>query len=194
MPESTRGRPRSIAARDAVLAAAWSLLAERGYPAMAIEAVAARAGVGKATVYRHWPGRAELALDAFFVHTQDQLVFPDEPDARAAFRAQLLALGDLLRGPTGAAFAAITAGARHDPALARAVFARWVLPRKRWGVARLERAIAERQASPTLDVDAALSALYSALYAPLLLGAGVDAPDRLAAALDLILAGIFASP
>ena len=59
-----RGRPRSAAADDAILAAARSLLQAGGYEAVTMEAVAARAGVGKATVYRRYGGRAELVADA----------------------------------------------------------------------------------------------------------------------------------
>jgi len=158
---------------------------------MSIEAVAARAGVGKATIYRGWPGRAELALDAFFEGTRAELVFPDIAEAREAFRAQITTLADLLRGPPGDAFAAIVAGARHDPALRRAVAERWVRPRGAWGRARLERAVQDGQTRPGLDLDAALSALYSAVYSPLLLGRGVEPPERLAAMLDIILRGVF---
>ena len=188
---ATRGRPRSDASRAAVLAAAWALLVERGYPAMAIEAVAARAGVGKATIYRWWPGHAELALDAFFAGTRADLAFPETSDAREAFRAQIGALADLLRGPAGAAFAAIVAGARHDPALGRAVAERWVGPRSAWGRARIERAVADGQVREGIDLDAALSALYSGVYSPLLLGRGVEPPERMAAMLDIVLRGIF---
>jgi AcrR family transcriptional regulator len=59
-----RGRPRSAAADDAILAAARSLLETGGYEAVTMEAVAARAGVGKTTVYRRYGNRAELVADA----------------------------------------------------------------------------------------------------------------------------------
>ena len=60
-----RGRPRSQEADRAILTAAAELLAERGLAAMSIEEVAARAGVGKTTIYRRWPSKGLLALDAF---------------------------------------------------------------------------------------------------------------------------------
>ena len=190
-PPPPRGRPRSARSHAATLAAAYALLIERGYAAMSIEAVAARAGVGKATIYRGWPSRAALALDAFFAATAAELAFPDLADARAAFAAQVTTLADLLRGPAGDAFAAIVAGARHDPALARAIGERWVRPRSAWGRARLERAVTDGQTRSGIDLDAALSALYSAVYSPLLLGRGVEPPERLAAMLDIVLRGIF---
>src|SRR5580658_9329756 len=60
-----RGRPRSQEADRAILTATAELLADRGLSAMSIEEVAARAGVGKTTIYRRWPSKGLLALDAF---------------------------------------------------------------------------------------------------------------------------------
>lgn len=179
------------ATHAAILHAAFAQIVEGGWASFSIEAVAARAGVGKAAIYRRWPGRAELALDAFFSETADTLAFPNRAHARDAFREQILALAELLRGPAGTAFAALAAGARSDPAIGRAIAERWVLPRKRWGVERLTLAIADGQAPPGLDVDAALSALYSPIYAALLLGRGVEPPDRVAACLAIVFSGIF---
>lgn len=188
---ATPGRRRSDTTRDAVLAAAFALLAERGYSGMAIEAVAARAGAGKATIYRWWPDRAALAVDAFFVATEAGLAFPDTGSAREDFRRQVNQLADVLRGPTGAAMAAMVAGARIDPALGRAIGERWVAPRKRWGVARLDRARADGEVRGGVDTDAALNAIYSPLYAPLLLGLGIEPPERVDAYLAIVFAGIF---
>jgi len=65
-----RGRPRSEQADRAILAAAAEVLAERGLAGMSIEEVAARAGVGKATIYRRWNSRGTLALDAFLADSR----------------------------------------------------------------------------------------------------------------------------
>jgi AcrR family transcriptional regulator len=59
-----RGRPRNEQAEAAILDAAIGLLAEHGYAGLTVEAVAARAGVAKTTVYRRWPGKDELLVDA----------------------------------------------------------------------------------------------------------------------------------
>ena len=60
-----RGRPRSETARTRILAAARALLEERGLPGLTVEGIAARAGVGKPTIYRHWPNAQAVAMDAF---------------------------------------------------------------------------------------------------------------------------------
>lgn len=186
-----RGRPRSSASREAVLRAAYEMLVERGYGLLAIEAVAARAGVGKATIYRWWPNRAVLAVEAFFEATREDLAFPDTGSAREDFRLQIAQLANLLRGAAGQAFAGLVEGARTDSEIGRAVFEHWVLPRKRWGLERLERAQNEGQSRPDLDREAALQALYSPLYAALLLGQGVPAPERVEACFAVVADGVF---
>jgi len=63
-PARARGRPRSAEAHQAILGATLTLLDEVGYRALTIEAVAARAGVGKTTIYRRWPSKLELVVEA----------------------------------------------------------------------------------------------------------------------------------
>ena len=176
-----------------MLAAAFALLGERGYAGLTFEAVAERAAVAKTTIYRWWPDRAALAVDAFLAATADALAFPDAGSAREDFRLQILQLARLLRGPVGAAMAAMVGGARTEPAMARAIGERWVAPRKRWGAERLERAQRDGECAPDLDVAAALDLLYGPLYARLLLGLG--APDDALVERHLAVAfrGIFAA-
>ena len=64
-PDPWPGRPRSEQAEQAIIEATLDLFAEEGFQARALKAVAARAGVGKATIYRRWPHKEELLLAAF---------------------------------------------------------------------------------------------------------------------------------
>ena len=84
-----RGRPRTSEADRAILTAAVELLAERGLAAMSIEEVAARAGVGKATIYRRWPSKGLLALDAFVAVFREQQPLPDTGTLRGDLIAAL---------------------------------------------------------------------------------------------------------
>ena len=190
-PPRGPGRPRSEAARRAILAAAFALLGERGYEGTSIEAVAARAGVGKATVYRGWPGRAELATDAFFAATDEELKFPNTGSAREDFRRQIRTLARLLRTPVGGAMAAMASGARSDAALGHAVAQRWVAPRREWGRKRLRRAVADGECVAGLDVDAALEVLYAPVYARLLFGRPLPTAAEVDALLAVAFGGIF---
>ena len=104
------GRPRSEQAEQAIIEATLELFAERGFDGVCVEAVAARAGVGKATIYRRWPNKEELLLAAFGslkspfpepkgVSVRDdllamvQVMCADKADPRKARRYALL-LGD----------------------------------------------------------------------------------------------------
>ena len=187
----SRGRPRSTASRDAILEAAFAVLTARGYAAMSIEAVAEAAGAGKATIYRWWSSRAELAVDAFFHASEAELRLPQTDDPRADFRSQITELADFLRGPRGHALAAMLGGARGDPSLTEVLNARWREPRRRWGFERMSRAKAEGWCSPGVDVMAALGLMYGALYTPLLFGQDVPSRAQVQAHLEIAFAGIF---
>lgn len=185
------GRPRSESSKTAILSAAFDLLTERGYADFALEAVAARAGVGKSTIYRWWPGKAALAVDAFFEATETDLRFPDTGTAEGDFRAQITQLATLLNGVRGRAFAAMLGGARTDPALAKTLGERWLAPRRAWGVARMARAATDGDLLPETPTAAALALLYGPLYAPLLFGGDVPDVEAVDAYLELACRGIF---
>jgi AcrR family transcriptional regulator len=193
MNQSTgkRGRPRSEGSKEAILGAAFDLLCERGYGEMAIEAVAARAGVGKATIYRWWANRQELAVEAFFSSTQSTLAFPDTGCAQEDFRQQIQELTALLRGSTGEAMAAMIVGARHDPILGKALSTQWLAPRRHWGKERILRAIADGECVDRLNPDAALEVMYSPIYARLLFGLGIPSTEEVEASLSIVFKGIF---
>jgi AcrR family transcriptional regulator len=113
-----RGSPRSKDADRAILAAAGALLAEGGFGALSIEEVAARSGVAKTTIYRRWPSRGTLALDAFLADFQSQQPSPDTGtlpgDLLAALRAWIRAVTRARAGPI---LAALIAESQRDPEL-----------------------------------------------------------------------------
>ena len=84
-----RGRPRDPRRREAILAAAIALVAEVGYDRMTVDALAARAGVSKPTIYRRWPGgKAEIIVDAIRAERADGAALPDT----GSLRGDLIAL------------------------------------------------------------------------------------------------------
>ena len=93
------GRPRSERARQAVLAAAGELLVEGGMAAVTMEAVAARAGVSKVTVYKWWPSRGAVAIDAYFEHFRQTITFADTGDGQLRADLDLEAFMDQLYAP-----------------------------------------------------------------------------------------------
>ncbi|GIH14440.1 TetR/AcrR family transcriptional regulator [Rugosimonospora africana] len=85
------GRKRSEASRLAILAAALELLAEVGYAGLTIEGIAARSGAGKQTVYRWWPSKADVLLDALMTKAEMHIPIPDEGSYAADLRGFLTA-------------------------------------------------------------------------------------------------------
>src|ERR1700733_1916686 len=120
-----RGRPRSAEADRAILAATLDLLAERGLDAMSIEEVAARAGVGKATIYRRWSSKGLLALDAFVRSFREQQPLPDTGTLRGDLTAALTAwIRAVTETPMGPMLTGLIAEAQHDQELRAAWGAR----------------------------------------------------------------------
>src|SRR5262245_62724442 len=98
-PPRTPGRPRSAASRSAILKAAYQILREAGFAGFTVEGVAARAGAGKATIYRWWQTKGTLAIEAFLVALTPRLnVAGSSGSAIADLRAQVHHAAGIYRG------------------------------------------------------------------------------------------------
>src|SRR4029077_16627067 len=138
-----RGRPRSQEADRAILTAAVELLAERGLAAMSIEEVAARAGVGKTTIYRRWPSKGLLALDAFVASFREEQPLPDTGTLRGDLLSALHAwVRAVTETPMGPMLPGLIAEAQHDPELRGAWRDRVLEPLRMQHRIMLDRAIA----------------------------------------------------
>src|SRR5260370_4291995 len=152
-----RGRPRSQEADRAILTATVELLAERGVAAMSIEEVAARAGVGKTTIYRRWPSKGLLALDAFVASFREEQPLPDTGTLRGDLLAALHAwVRAVTQTPMGPMLTGLIAEAQHDAELRGAWRDRVLAPLRTHHPIMLDRAIARRPTPPRLDRDRVL--------------------------------------
>jgi AcrR family transcriptional regulator len=168
---AARGRPRSAEADRAILAAASSLLASRGLAAMSIEEVAARAGVGKATIYRRWPSKGLLALDAFVVSFQAEQPLPDTGSLRGDLLSALRAwVRAVTTTPAGRLLAPLIAEAQHDPELHAAWRERVLEPLRQQHRVMLSRAVARGEIPASTDFEVVLDLFFGAAQHRLLLG------------------------
>jgi len=158
------GRPRSEAARRAILRAATDLLARDGFADVTVEAIAAEAGVSKATLYRWWPGKAAVLVDAFLAATGPCAPFPDTGCLEEDLRGQMRALAQALGGCVGTVLRGVLAEAQSDPEAADAFRTRYLAPRRAETRRALERARARGQICPQADLETAADALYGPLY------------------------------
>ena len=185
-----RGRPRSVGKHRAILDAAVELVGERGVLGVTVEAIAARAGVGKASVYRRWASKIPLVIEAVEEAAERQVPVPDlgnlRDDLEAMFRSFVVAV----QMPLGRAIARLMLDARVDADLARAVKQGLML--QRHGPVRLmiERAIDRGEVRSGVDIDLVLHmGIAVVLHRLIVLGEGLD--ERLAGELsDLIMDGV----
>ena len=159
------GRPRSERADQAIIDAALSLFAESGPEGLCIERVAARAGVGKATIYRRWPGKEDLLLDAI-----SALKAPlPEPAGRSVQEDLVTLLGVLCQesaDPRRAReFALLLGEGSKYPRLMERYVETVLEPRREVVRAVLRRGMATGELRPDLDVEAALFMLIGAVVA-----------------------------
>ncbi len=186
-----RGRPRSQEADRAILTAAAELLAERGLAAMSIEEVAARAGVGKTTIYRRWPSKGLLALDAFVASFREEQPLPDTGTLRGDLLAALHAwVRAVTQTPMGSMLTGLIAEAQHDAELRGAWRDRVLEPLRSQHRIMLDRAIARGEIPPGVDRDVILDLFFGAAEHRLLLGHLPMSDDFIADVVDVILAGV----
>jgi AcrR family transcriptional regulator len=155
-----------------ILQAARDELAERGYERTTMAAVAARAGAGKATVYRRWASKAEMVIDAISCTADAALTIDKVPDT-GSLAGDLQALRALKHHDEGVwqALAALVSELPHEPELAAAVHDRLVRPRVGLVRALLDRAAARGELNPGLDLDL-VACVPSAMIAYRLLVSG----------------------
>jgi AcrR family transcriptional regulator len=180
----TRGRRRSERSHEAIIAATQELLVERSYPELTIEGIAARARVGKQTIYRWWPSKAALVLEAYLAGSEAVPLPVDGTTAREDIRALLGWLIAVLAQPIGGhVVAGLVGDLQHDADLAEG-FHRDVVPARREAMlAALERGRERGEVRADADLDLAVDALHGAIFYRLLLSGeplNADFADRLA--------------
>jgi AcrR family transcriptional regulator len=186
------GRPRSEQARVAILRSTLKLLGENGFSELTIEAVAARAGVGKATVYRWWPNKAALIADAFASSTTRKLHFPDTGSVRTDMSRQMRQVIKIFRSSRGRIVSAILGGGQSDRDLIVAFRERFLWPRRREAYATLRRGIQRGELRKDVDLDLLLDSLYGPIYMRFLIRHDKLTPEFVDRLCELVLAG--ASP
>ena len=120
-PDSDRsgrgGRPRDPSRDGAIRSAILRVLAESGYAGLTMDAVAAAAGVGKATIYRRWRTKSDLVADAVSELSEIRIRVPDTGSLEGDLRVLLRWLVSAVNGPLGAATLSLLSALPHDPAL-----------------------------------------------------------------------------
>jgi AcrR family transcriptional regulator len=163
------GRPRSEASREAILDAAYWQTMERGYAAVTAESIARAAGAGKQTLYRWWPSKAAVILDALVEKGRTRIDRPQEAAIRAGDLFGFLRAAFAAFAANGAVLRHLMAEAQSDARLRGLLRDRLVEPRRD----SLRRVLAARIPDASRR-EAMVAAIYGAVWCRLLLDEPLD--------------------
>lgn len=184
------GRPRSAKAHQAILQAALALLAEVGFEVMSIEAIAARAGVGKTTIYRRYSSKEELVADAI-ESIRKEILLPDAGSLWADLDALIENAAQITLTPLGRqTVAMIISSAASNPNFAQIYWDKYLGPRRQTFTRVIDRAKLRGEVSEDLDPGLVFDTMSGImLYATIFPPATEAWQDYVRRALGLILAG-----
>jgi AcrR family transcriptional regulator len=164
-----RGRPPSTAARKKALAAAHDILMAEGLGRISIEAVAARSGVGKPTIYRNWANASELAMAAL-MEGHPEIATDGQGNLRAALLRQITDIIQAFATTRGRQIALALAAADPDSEMTRAFRNRIILSGREAGRQLLAEAIRRGEIAAPADLEIVLDMIYAPIFYRLLVG------------------------
>jgi AcrR family transcriptional regulator len=155
-----------------VMRATSELLHEVGVRAMTTEEISARSGVSKATIYKWWPNKYAVAVEAFLTEMMAEAPDPDTGSARDDFFLVIRGLIHFYTGPGGRVFAQLVGEGQSDPLVQHELREHLITPRRK--VLRLlwDRGVARGELRTDIDVDTAVDLLVGAVTYRILLGHG----------------------
>jgi len=173
------GRPRSVAAERAIINAVLQLVAEQGFDGLSVEGVAARAGVGKGTIYRRWPGKEAMLVDALASVSEELPALP----ADGSIRDGLVEMVDTIRSstqstPAGRLLPKVMAAVSQYPDVIEAYRGRVVDARAQALRELLARGVHQGELRPDLDIDMAVTLLVGPVLYLVMMRSGGSAIDR----------------
>jgi AcrR family transcriptional regulator len=186
----SRGRQRSSEAEEAILAAILQLLKEKPLRDITIEAIAHKAGVGKMTIYKWWPSKAYVALDAFAKIINKMIPVPDSGNVERDLVTLLRSYMNFYSSPTGSIFGQFLAESQSDPQFAALFRERFLNPRREATGVILDRAIKRGELDPKMDREIVLDLIFGPMVFRLMAGHGSLNKREAAATISTLLRGI----
>jgi len=173
--KSQAGRPRSEPSRKAILDATRKLLARESLPKLSIEAIAKKAGVGKTTIYRWWPNKAAVAMEAFLEQPGIQVIVPTTATASEGIARQLESLVRQLRGQNGRIIAGIIAESQGDATVLDLLYEKFLKLRVETLYELVEQGVKSGEFKLGLDTAIAIDMMLGPLFLRVLSGEhGID--------------------
>jgi AcrR family transcriptional regulator len=179
--------------RDAVMRATAALLAEVGVSATTAEAIAARAKVSKATLYRWWPNKTAVAIEAFAAHMAEEVQIPDTGSGRDDLVAQLGDVVMFFSGANGRILTDLIADAQNTPETTRELYDRFFIPRRQAVRELWSRGVCSGAFGPAVEPELAIDLIYGPVIYRLLTGTRTLTEAELPAYVDTLLTGLAAA-
>jgi AcrR family transcriptional regulator len=186
-PSRARGRPRSEERRDAVLAAAMELMREDDLRRASIDRIAERSGVSKATIYKWWPNRTAVAIDAFQLQMMTDAPVPDTGSAAEDFRLTLRGMMGFYTGPFGAIYAQLVGEAQFYPTERERIRTHQVNVRRAAVTKIWDRGVARGELNPNVDPEVALDLIFAPGVYRMATGHAGLTPDDADTIVDLVM-------
>jgi AcrR family transcriptional regulator len=165
-----RGRQRSVAAQTAILAATIELLEHQSLRDVTADAIALRAGVSKATIYKWWPNKTLVALDAFLDRAESAVAIPDTGCTHADIEAQLKAVIAFYKNAGGRLFRQFIGEGQSDPELLLMFRERFLTSRRNTVRVVWQRGIERGDIRADLDCELVIDLIYGPVIWRLLAG------------------------
>jgi len=184
------GRPRDEAARERIRDAALQLLEEVGFANVTCDAIAQRSGTSKATIYRWWPNKAAVLIDAFVESVTPELPLRDPTTLEDYVTVHLRQFARVVAGRKGRLLAAVIAAAQNDPEVEAAFLSHWIKPRRALSRQAFQK-LKDRGLMPeNLDIEQVLDAMYGPLHFLLMVRHGKPTPAYAESLAALLLHGL----
>ena len=184
-------RRRGEQVRDAVLTAAGELMLEGGLAAATMEAIAARAGVSKRTLYKYWPSRGAVALEGFMRSAATSWSLPENASPAESLEGLVVAAARLFtQTPAGPLMRSLIADAQSQDEIATAIRDQWLRPRRAVSADLIRQGIAAGEFRADIDVEVTLDLLFAPVYYRLVLGHDTLDEPFAAASVRLLIAGL----
>jgi AcrR family transcriptional regulator len=164
------GRPRDAHRKALVLASALAIVEQEGITGLTFESIARDTGVGRPTLYRWWPNRAAILIEALLEVTARAAPYVDTGNVEDDLSTHAVSYARFLKGRYGNAYRALFAEAQRDEETASALRQQLIEPRRALTRHVLRQGIQRGQLHPEIDIEAAIDQLYAPIIYRLLLG------------------------
>ena len=187
---SKRGRHRSLEAEAAILKATLYLLERQPLRKVTADAIAQRAGVSKATIYKWWPNKSLVALDAYLAGMSEQVPVPDTGSAERDFTQQLKSVIAFYTSPLGKLFCQFIAEGQSDPAFLALFRDRFLSARRDTARVMWERGVQRGEIREDVDGEIVLDLIYGPMVFRLLTGYGSLAEREAESVVKVVFEGL----